>query len=71
MGLGRTETPLLQDTHKVSCALEARAKSVISYDPEPDLPACLRGTPEQVGAGCGSLWAQGPDGRGIREYSLA
>ena len=60
MGLGKTETPVLQGTHKFSRTLETRAKSVISHDPEPDLPAGLRGTPEQVGGGCGSLWVQGP-----------
>ena len=51
--MGETETPLLEDTHKVLCTTGPRAKTVTSYEPGPDLPAGLGWSPGLKG---GWLW---------------
>ena len=58
-GLGETETPLLQGTHKVVCALEPRVRSSDPAETELDLPASVGGLPAEAGGGSGSPWGQG------------
>ena len=51
-GLGKTETPLLEGTHKVVCASGSRGRSSDPIDTEPDLPTSVAGSPEEAGSGC-------------------
>ena len=44
-GLGETETPLLEGTHKVVCALGPGEGAVTQQETEPDLPASVGGSP--------------------------
>ena len=68
--LGKTETPLLEGAHKVSCALGPRAKAVNSQEPGPDLPAGL-GLLGRWGVALAHSRDEDTGGRGIREYSSA
>ena len=70
-GLGDTEIPLLQGTHRVLCAWGLRGRS---SDPMGDWtgPTCgIGGSPAEAGSGCGSLWGQGHCSRSSGKYSLA
>ena len=58
-GLGETETPLLEGTHKVVGGSGPRGRSSDPGETEPDLPASVGGFPAEVGGGCGSPWGQG------------
>ena len=58
-GLGETETPLLEGTHKLMCTSGHRGRAVTPGETEPDLPASVGGSPAEVGSGCGSPWGQG------------
>ena len=51
------QTPLLDDAHKNSCALE-HGKAVIPREPAPDMPADVKGSFGEVRVDCGSLWEQ-------------
>ncbi len=47
-GLGETETPLLEGTHKVVCASDP-GRSSDPGETEPDLPAGVGGSPAEAG----------------------
>ena len=57
-GLGKTETPLLEGTHKVVLHRD-RGEEVNPGETEPDLPASIGRSPAEAGGGYGSLWGQG------------
>ena len=58
-GLGETETPLLEGTHKVVCASGPGEGAVTPEETEPDLPATVGGAPAEARGGCGLPWGQG------------
>ena len=58
-GLGETETPLLEGTHKVVCASGPRGRSSDPGETEPDLSASVGGSPAEAGGGSVSPWGQG------------
>ena len=50
-GMGETETPLLEGTHKVVCTSGPRGRSSDPIETEPDLPASVGGSPAEAGGG--------------------
>ena len=64
-GLGETETPLLEGTHKVVCASGPRGRSSDPTETESDLPASVGGSLAEAGGGCGSLRGQGRDRKSV------
>ena len=58
-GLGETETPLLEDTHKVVCESGPRGKEQWPHGRlNQTYLLVFGGSPAEVGGGCGSWWGQ-------------
>ena len=70
-GLGETETPLLEGTHKVVCAYAPRGRSSDPTETEPNLPASVGGSPAGVGVAVSHCEDKDTGSRSSGKYSLA
>ena len=66
-----TETPLLEGTHKVVCTSGLRGRSSDPIGSEPDLPAIVGGSPEEVGVAVALHGDEVMSSRSSGKYSLA
>ena len=62
-GLGETETPLLEDAHKVSHTLGQEHRSSLNWT-----YLSPGRSPGEAGVSCGSLGSKDTGGRGPRDY---
>ena len=70
-GLGETETPLLEGTHKVVCAWGPRERSSDPIETEPDLPGSVGGSPAEAGLAVSHREDKDTGSRSSGKYSLA
>ena len=70
-GLGETETPLLEGTHKVVCTSGHKGRSSDPIEAERDLPASVGGSPEEAGVGVCHPEGKDTGSRSSGKYSLA
>ena len=70
-GLGETETPILEGTHKVVCALGPRGRSSDPGETEPDLPAGVGRPPAEAGVVVAHREDKDTGSRSSGKYSLA
>ena len=70
-GLGETETPLLEGTHKIVCASGPGEGAVTSGETEADLPASVGGSPAEPGVAVAHHGDKDTGSRSSGKYSLA
>ena len=63
MGLGETETPILERCTQTFMCIELQGKSELPQESGSDLTAVLGGSPGKTGGDCGSLWGKDTGGK--------